>query len=254
VIIAQFGESANTLVKQWKGGYRNGFPTFRAAEPPVRPMHYDQSQIYSGVIGRQYEDSTNRYMYAYDPNMYLQPGFSGLSAQSPEQAAIAVLEGFLAFAPTGFDTFDVVFDTGSAGGVGISVTNRLMIIHGATLRAIQGATATAGGVFVTSKPDADLTKRIAAERDIEATIVDATIGKVDDVRNATANIIEALKSGKTKPLIPTPQPAVGSSSFTLSRNAKIAIGGVAGVLAVAGIAALVLRTRSRAPAYPAYDY
>lgn len=80
MIVAQFGESANTLVKQWKGGYRNGFPTFRAAEPPVRPMHYDQSQIYSGVIGRQYEDSTNRYMYLYDPNMYLQPGFSGFGA------------------------------------------------------------------------------------------------------------------------------------------------------------------------------
>jgi hypothetical protein len=87
VIIAQFGESANTLVKQWKGGYRYGFPTFRAAEPPVRPMRYDQSQIYSGVIGHQYKDSTNRYMYAYDPNMYLQPGFgaadgSGMTTQT----------------------------------------------------------------------------------------------------------------------------------------------------------------------------
>jgi hypothetical protein len=77
VLVAQFGESANTLVRQWTGGYRYGFPSFRAAEPPVRPMHYDQSQIYSGVIGRQYKDSTNRYNYLYDPNMYLQPGFSG---------------------------------------------------------------------------------------------------------------------------------------------------------------------------------
>jgi hypothetical protein len=192
--------------------------------------------------------------------------FSGFGPTAPEQAAIAALEEFLAAAPTGYDNFDVVFDTGSATGVGVRVDSNLFIIHGATLRAVQGATATAGGVFETSKPAAQLAARIAAARRTgDPQIVDATLGKVDDVRNATANIIEALKSGETKSLIPTPQPAVGSSSFTLSRNVKIAIGGVAGVLAVAGIAALMLRTRSRAPTYakrvnqgwvldPAYGY
>ena len=93
MVIAQFGESANTLVKQWKGGYRNGFPTFRAAEPPVRPMHYDQSQIYSGVIGRQYMDSANRYNWLYDPNMYLQPGFSGLGAVDGMSTQTKVMVG-----------------------------------------------------------------------------------------------------------------------------------------------------------------
>lgn len=74
MFVAQLGESANTLVNNWQGGYRYGFPSFYAAGFPVRPMRYDQSRIYSGVIGRQYEDSTNRYNYMFDPNMYEQPG------------------------------------------------------------------------------------------------------------------------------------------------------------------------------------
>lgn len=74
VFVAQLGESANTLVQNWTGGYRYGFPDFYAAEFPVRPMAWDRSRIYSGVIGRQYEGSKNRYNYLFDPNMYMQPG------------------------------------------------------------------------------------------------------------------------------------------------------------------------------------
>lgn len=71
-----FGESANELVAQWgKHGYRYGFPDFYAYGPPVRPMYYDQSRVYQGVIGRHYPDAkTGRYHYLYDPNMYQQPG------------------------------------------------------------------------------------------------------------------------------------------------------------------------------------
>jgi hypothetical protein len=181
-----------------------------------------------------------------------------------ENAAIAAFEGFLAFAPTGFDDFDVVFDTSSASGVGVSVDNRLMIIHGATLRAIQGATATAGGVFATQTPNANLAKRIAAERVIaDQPIVNATLGPVSDVRAAVDNMIEALKAGTTTPLIPTPQPAVGATTG-LSRNTKIAIGvGIAAAFALGAVAAFTWRRRSRDssyaptlpyPAYPAYSY
>ena len=176
--------------------------------------------------------------------------FNGFGSAA-EQAAIAALEGFLAFAPTGFDDFDVVFDTASASGVGVGSTTRLMIIHGATLRAIQGATATAGGIFATQTPSTDLAKRIAAQRDLgDPQLVNATLGKVEDVRAAVDNLITVLKSGEATPLVPAP----AVSSFKLSRNAKIVIGGVAGVLALAGITALALRARPRAPQYPVYDY
>jgi hypothetical protein len=72
----QLGESANELVTKWgRSGYRYGFPDFYAAEFPVRPMAYDQSRIYSGVIGRHYpEAKTGRYHYMFDQNMYQQPG------------------------------------------------------------------------------------------------------------------------------------------------------------------------------------
>ena len=81
LVAQQLGESANDLVKKWgTRGYRYGFPDFYAAEFPVRPMDYDQSRIYSGVIGRQYPDAqTGRYHYMFDPNVYQQPGVpSGL--------------------------------------------------------------------------------------------------------------------------------------------------------------------------------
>jgi len=68
-------ESANDLARKWVGGYRNGFPDFYAAEFPVAPMYYDQSRIYSGVIGRHYPRAqTGRYHYMFDQNVYLQPG------------------------------------------------------------------------------------------------------------------------------------------------------------------------------------
>lgn len=76
MLTTQFGESANDLVKKSKG-YRYGFPDFYAAEFPFAPMNYDRSRIYQGVIGLHYpEAQTSRYHYLYDPNMYLQPGFS----------------------------------------------------------------------------------------------------------------------------------------------------------------------------------
>jgi hypothetical protein len=70
------GESANELIAAWgRSGYRYGFPDFYAAQFPVRPMYYDQSCIYNGVIGRHYPDAqTGRYHYMFDQNMYLQPG------------------------------------------------------------------------------------------------------------------------------------------------------------------------------------
>lgn len=76
MLAVQLGESANELVAAWgKSGYRYGFPDFYAAQFPVRPMYYDQSRIYSGVIGRHYpEAKTGRYHYMFDQNMYLQPG------------------------------------------------------------------------------------------------------------------------------------------------------------------------------------
>lgn len=76
MLAVQLGESANELVAKWgRGPYRYGYPDFYAAEFPVRPMMYDQSRIYSGVIGRHYPDAkTGRYHYMYDPNLYMQPG------------------------------------------------------------------------------------------------------------------------------------------------------------------------------------
>lgn len=86
MLTTQFGESANDLVKKSKG-YRFGFPDFYAAEFPFAPMDYDQSRVYSGVIGKHYLDAkTNRYYYMYDPNMYLQPGFSGIGDDDARQA------------------------------------------------------------------------------------------------------------------------------------------------------------------------
>lgn len=105
MLAVQLGESANDLVAIWgKQGYRYGFPDFYAAEFPVRPMYYDQSRIYSGVIGRHYPNAkTGRYHYQYDPNMYLQPGAptglgdGGTSSTSPG-VRVAIATGIALFA------------------------------------------------------------------------------------------------------------------------------------------------------------
>jgi hypothetical protein len=97
VVIAEFGESANTLIQKWHGGYRYGFPDFVATGVPVRPMNYDQSRIYQGVVGRHYPDAeTARYHYMFDQNMYLQPGISGAADGMTTQTKIAIGVGVLA--------------------------------------------------------------------------------------------------------------------------------------------------------------
>lgn len=105
-----FGESANELVAKWgRSGYRYGFPDFYAAEFPVAPMHYDQSRIYSGVIGRHYPNAqTARYHYMYDQNMYLQPGvppgdrtLGEMSTATSRKLVIGGVLGVLAVAVVG---------------------------------------------------------------------------------------------------------------------------------------------------------
>ena len=92
LVMTTLGESANELIQKWgKSGYRYGFPDQYAAEFPVRPMNYDQSRIYSGVVGRHYPDAqTMRYHYMFDPNMYMQPGVptgAGLGAAADGMTA-----------------------------------------------------------------------------------------------------------------------------------------------------------------------
>ena len=58
-------EGAVELARQWKGGYRGGAPDFIAAEPTIRPYHYNQSDIYTGVIG------LGPRKWVYDPNLAL---------------------------------------------------------------------------------------------------------------------------------------------------------------------------------------
>lgn len=246
LVAQQFGESANELIKKWgRGPYRYGFPDQYAAEFPVRPMNYDQSRIYAGVIGRHYPNAeTIRYHYMFDQNMYLQPGFSEATGMHP-QDAIKTLEGFLSLAPgDAFRDFDVVFDTSKAGGAGIDATNRLWIIHGGTLGSLQLAVAAAGGTITTSRPNADLAKRIANARQgaFQESIADATFGKVDDVRNAIENMITALKSGQVTPVAPSPL-VVSTAGPRLSRNAKLAIAGGTAVLAVGALTAVLLARR-----------
>jgi hypothetical protein len=90
-VAQQLGQSANELVAKWgKGPYRYGFPDYIAVEFPVRPMNYDRSRFYSGVVGRHYPEAlTERYYYLYDPNLYLQPGISG-AADSGQSKAVVV--------------------------------------------------------------------------------------------------------------------------------------------------------------------
>lgn len=252
MLVAQLGESANELVQKWgRGTYRYGFPDQYAAEFPVRPMRWDQSRIYSGVIGKHYPNAeTERYHYMFDPNMYLQPGFGTASGMSAQEA-IRTFEGFLSLAPANaYGDFDVVFDTGTASGAGMDVDNRLWVIHGGTLGSLQLAVAAAGGIFATQTPDADLARRLARARQLDPTIVNATVGKVSDVRYAVENMIAALKAGTAKPVAPSPilVPTAATSTGKLSKPAKIAIAGGTALLAVGAVTAFLLTRRSHA--YP----
>lgn len=253
MLFAQFGESANELVKKWgNSGYRYGFPDQYAAEFPVRPMNYDQSRIYSGIIGRHYPDAeTERYHYSYDPNMYLQPGFGAAGGMSTQEA-INTLEWFLSVlpSPSSFANYDVVFDTDTSRGTGIDALNKLFVIHGGSLGDLQLAIAAAGGVIAAQTPDSDLAKRIARSRSLDPTIRDSTFGKLDDVRHAVENMIAVLKSGAAQPIAPTPITIMTASAaapgFKLTRNAKIAIAGGTALLAVGTLTAVLLTRRGRA--------
>lgn len=233
----QLGESANELVQKWRrSSYRYGFPDQYAAEFPVRPMRWDVSRVYAGVIGRRYPGAeTARYYYMFDPNMYLQPGF-GAAAGMSVQEAIRTLENFLALLPAdAYGDFDVVFDRSAASGAGVDVDNRLWIIHGGTVGPLQRAVAAAGGIFKTQSPDADLAKRIASARQLEPTIVDATLGKVSDVRYAVENMIVALRA---RP----PELAPPTAAARKLPTAKIAIAGTA-LLAIGAVTYLLVKSR-----------
>lgn len=251
MLVAQLGESANTLVAQWQKqhrGYRYGFPDFYAAEFPVRPMNYDQSRIYAGVIGRHYPNAeTRRYHSLYDPNMYLQPGAPAGFGNVEDDNAIAVFEGFLSLTPANtFGNFDVVFDTLTATGVGIDTDRQLAIIHGGTLQALQVAVAQAGGRIVTQTPDAGLAARIKSARTLEPTIRDSTLGKLSDVRAAVDNMIAVLKAGTNRPVAVTnvlPPTAAAAALPAFSKTTKIAIAGATAVVAIGALSAFLLSRR-----------
>jgi hypothetical protein len=238
---SQLGESANELVKKWgTSGYRYGFPDYYAYGPPVRPMMYDQSRVYQGVIGRHYpEAETARYHYLYDPNMYQQPGFGDPSSTGQ---AIAILENLLAVAPAdaSFSSFDVVWANNTATGAGIDGVNKLWIIHGHTFEQVRQATAAAGGTINATTATGDLARRIARSRaSTDSTIANATIGKVDDVRAAVENMIEVLRSGNARPVTINP---IILAKGPWPTGAKIAVAG-AGVLALGTLATVLLMRR-----------
>ena len=84
-------ESANDLVNNWKSSYRYGFPDFLAYGPPVRPMDFDFSKVYSGVVGRHYPDAqTGRYHYMYDPNLAVEPMRYGLGQTAGSDTATKI--------------------------------------------------------------------------------------------------------------------------------------------------------------------
>ena len=238
---SQLGESANELVKKWgTSGYRYGFPDFYAYGPPVRPMMYDQSRVYQGVIGRHYPDAeTRRYHYLYDPNMYRQPGFGDPSSTGQ---AIAILENLLSLAPANeFLNYDVVWATDTATGAGTDTVNRLWIIHGHTFEQVRQATAAAGGTVNATKPDADLAKRIARARTGDPAIVDATLGKVDDVRAAIENMIQVLRSGGAVPVAVNPV-IITKAKWPVTTKVAIA-GATVGVIALGALTAVLLVRR-----------
>lgn len=246
MLIAQLGESANTLVQKFGNthGYRYGFPDQYAYGPPVRPMHYDQSRIYQGVIGRHYPNAqTSRYNYLYDPNTYVQPdlpaGFGDAGGLSPQQA-IAVIRGLLSLAPAGtYNDYDVVIDGETASGAGIDVQNLLWIIHGGTFEKLRYAIAAAGGNTSMQTPNANLTKRINNARTLTPSIVMGTLGKVGKVRETLEYMIELLQSGEARPTAVTPVPIV--AAYATPKQFAIA-GATVGLVAL-GVLGAVLLTR-----------
>lgn len=249
MLVAQLGESANELVQKFGNthGYRYGFPDFYAYGPPVRPMHFDASRIYQGVIGRHYPDAqTYRYHSLYDPNMYRQPGvpagFGDAGAMSAQQA-IAVLQGLLSLAPSGYyGDYDVVVDGETASGAGIDVQNLLWVIHGGTFDQLRYAIAAAGGNTVLQAPDANLAKRIANARQITPSIAMGTLGKAAKVRETVEYMIELLQTGQAKPVAVTP-PVVAAAAPKVASPKQYAIAGATVGAVALGVLGLVLLTR-----------
>jgi hypothetical protein len=247
MLVAQFGQSANELVAAFGNkAYRYGFPDQYAYGPPVRAMHYDASRIYQGVIGRRYPDAqTMRYHSLYDPNMYQQPGvpagFGSAAVAVSPQEAIAVLNGLLSLVPAGaYSDYDVVFDTGTAGGAGVDIDNKLWIIHGGTFDQVRYAVAAAGGNTVTMTPDANLAQRITNARELTPEIVMGTLGKLGKVRDTISYMIELLQSGQAQPVAVTPI-TIATSAGQLATPKQLAIAGATvGVVALGVIGAVLL--------------
>lgn len=242
----QLGESANELVAKFgRSGYRYGFPDQYAYGPPVRPMNWDASRIYQGVIGRHYPDAqTMRYHSLYDPNMYMQPGVPagfGDAAMSPQQA-IAVLQGVLSLAPAGsYGDYDVVVDEETAGGAGIDVMNLLWVIHGGSFASLRQAVAAAGGNTAMQAPDASLTKRITNARNVTPSIVMGTLGKAGKIRETIEYMIELLQTGQAKPVPVTP--VVFAAAPKLATPKQFAIAGATVGIAAAFVIGAVLLAR-----------
>jgi len=248
MLVAQLGESANELVAKFgRSGYRYGFPDQYAYGPPVRPMHWDASRIYQGVIGRHYPDAlTARYHSLYDPNMYMQPGvpagFGDAGSPMTAQQAIAVMQGLLASAPAGYyGDFDVTYATNSATGSGMDVANQLWIIQGKTFEALRHAVAAAGGNTVLQTPSADLKKRIAAARaGGDPQIVDGTLGKAAKVRETIEYMIELLQSGEARPVAVTSVVATAAAPKLATPKQFAIAGATVGIAAVFAVGAVLL--------------
>lgn len=249
MLVAQLGESANELVAKFgRSGYRYGFPDQYAYGPPVRPMYWDASRIYQGVIGRHYPDAqTMRYHTLYDQNMYMQPGvpagFGDAGTMTPQQA-IAVLQGLLSLAPSGYyGDYDVVVDTETASGAGIDVQNLLWVIHGGTFEQLRYAIAAAGGSTALQTPNANLSQRITNARVITPSIVMGTLGKSAKVRETIEYMIELLQTGQAKPAAVTPAPITVTAAATpkLATPKQFAIAGATvGIAAAFAIGAVLL--------------
>jgi len=254
MLVAELGESANELVQKFGNnhGYRYGFPDQYAYGPPVRPMNWDASRIYQGVIGRRYPDAqTMRYHSMYDPNMYMQPGVPAgfgdakplFTVQMSPKTAIAVIQEVLALAPSGYyGDYDVVIDGETASGAGVDVTNLLWIIHGGTFDRLRQAIAAAGGNTVLQQPNADLAARIANARQITPSIAAGTLGKAAKIRETLEYMIELLQSGQAKPVAVTPI-AVATKPTQHATPKQFAIAGATVGLAAAFAIGAVLLAR-----------
>lgn len=246
MLVAQLGESANELVAKFgRSSYRYGFPDQYAYGPPVRPMNWDASRIYQGVIGRHYPNAeTMRYHSLYDPNMYMQPGvpagFGAADVAMTPQQAIAVLQGVLSLAPAGYyGDYDVVVDGESGSGAGIDVMNLLWVIHGGTFDKLRQAVAAAGGNTTMQTPDANLTKRITNARGLTPSIVMGTLGKAAKIRETIEYMIELLQSGQAKPVPVTPVTIATAPKFATPKQFAIA-GATVGIAAAFVIGAVLL--------------